>query len=578
MELEPAGIEGRNLDFVAFAGGVVYFERASGRVFQLERDFAVVADRMKSVLGAWDAPFEAGVVGVHAALLHTNEVLLFTYDSAAAKVPTDRGEWSLLSLSTGTQAVLRGFLDRNLFCAGHCLLGDGRLLVAGGERETPAANPVNQRSIRVFDPERREWGVRPDMTSGRWYPTVLTVGPTVGLVFAGDQIPRKDESYANPTAEYARADGPREAPIPFGPPFETFPGLYAPGSSLQYPHVFELPNGKLFVFFQHSSHVFPRGSFDFSKAVKRVEGGARSTGAYGTAVLLPLRPSSTPPYRARVMVMGGPPTPASTRCALLDTDAQDPQWNRDIAQMSQVRVYCDGVLLPDGRVLAVNGAGDTRDIQRRRPEMYDPQADTWSRLLAVAQQPRLYHATALLLPDATVLTAGTDAALNRNFVEEDVTALERFSPPYLFMGDRPVNRRTPRHVGYGATFDVFVDHADSIASVALIRNGSVTHCVNTDQRFVALEVLERIPAPRLVGAIGLRFLTFVFSDRLVLRAPPNSWVAPPGYYMLFLVSTKGVPSVAKFVRLLAVPRFSLTAVFERILSATMRTIARWLSR
>jgi hypothetical protein len=36
---------------------------------------------------------------------------------------------------------------------------------------------------------------------------------------------------------------------------------------------------------------------------------------------------------------------------------------------------------------------------------------------------------------------------------------------------------------------------------------------------------------------------------LALDAPPDGRIAPPGYYMLFLVSADGVPSVARFVRL-----------------------------
>ena len=35
----------------------------------------------------------------------------------------------------------------------------------------------------------------------------------------------------------------------------------------------------------------------------------------------------------------------------------------------------------------------------------------------------------------------------------------------------------------------------------------------------------------------------------LLQAPPHAAVAPPGYYMLFLLSGGGVPSVAAFVRL-----------------------------
>ena len=35
---------------------------------------------------------------------------------------------------------------------------------------------------------------------------------------------------------------------------------------------------------------------------------------------------------------------------------------------------------------------------------------------------------------------------------------------------------------------------------------------------------------------------------VTLTAPPNGNIAPPGYYMLFVVDTTGVPSVAAFVK------------------------------
>ena len=36
---------------------------------------------------------------------------------------------------------------------------------------------------------------------------------------------------------------------------------------------------------------------------------------------------------------------------------------------------------------------------------------------------------------------------------------------------------------------------------------------------------------------------------LTVQAPANSNLAPPGYYMVFLVNTNGVPSVASFVQI-----------------------------
>jgi hypothetical protein len=110
--------------------------------------------------------------------------------------------------------------------------------------------------------------------------------------------------------------------------------------------------------------------------------------------------------------------------------------------------------------------------------------------------PRLYHSTALLLPDGTVLTAGTDRILNRETESPDRTELECFSPPYLFAGPRPVNRWTPREIGYDTTFEIAADDVATIASVALVRNGSCTHSFNSDQRFIELQIARRIQSRR----------------------------------------------------------------------------------
>ena len=65
-------------------------------------------------------------------------------------------------------------------------------------------------------------------------------------------------------------------------------------------------------------------------------------------------------------------------------------------------------------------------------------------------------------------------------------------------------------------------------------SGSSTHSFDFDQRVVSLS-----------------FTTG--SAELSATAPPNGSIAPPGYYMLFLVNESGVPSVATFVHLSANP-------------------------
>jgi hypothetical protein len=82
--------------------------------------------------------------------------------------------------------------------------------------------------------------------------------------------------------------------------------------------------------------------------------------------------------------------------------------------------------------------------------------------------------------------------------------------------------------------------ATNINSVVLVRNGAVTHAFDMDQRVV-----------------GLAFTAGV--GTLTVTGPPNGNIAPPGYYMLFLLSNTGVPSIARFVQVAQAPDFSLSA-------------------
>jgi hypothetical protein len=212
--------------------------------------------------------------------------------------------------------------------------------------------------------------------------------------------------------------------------------------------------------------------------------------------------------------------------------------------MNHNRVMPDTVLLPDGQLLVVNGAHVGMSggflIHFGNPlgasdpalaaELFDPENETWDELCK-ASVPRLYHATALLLPDARVVVAGHDGFLNMPQPNASRYEIEVFSPPYLFRGPRPVITSAPTYVAYGSVFSIGLDDASKVGSVALVRGASVTHQTNTDQRYVDLAITSS-------GA----------ATTLALLAPPDGGIAPPGYYMLFAVSKEGVPSVARWVR------------------------------
>jgi hypothetical protein len=377
------------------------------------------------------------------------------------------------------------------------------------------------------------------MAEGRWYPTAVTLPDGRVLIVAGERRVFDPAHGPNPNLGYEIFDpatdtvGPR---VP-APAFEHFEGF------VTYPFVFVLPDRRVLVhggtrtvFLHPDTGVFDPAPLE---AVARPGRNSRTYGVEGTAVLLPLLPDADPPYRPTVLALGGggqPPvgmrTPATASCEVLDLGVPAPAW-APAATMHAERVMPDAVLLPDGTVFVTSGSSRGFADNGANPvwesEIYDPATDTWT-LMDHTEVPRLYHATALLLPDATVMTSGTDATWNPEVIPVSELRLEIFRPPYLFRGERPKIVSAPDTVDHDATVTVGTPDAAAITSVALMRNGSCTHSFNPDQRHVGLEITART------------------ADEVTLRMPPDGAVAPPGWYMLFLLRD-GVPSEAEFVRL-----------------------------
>ena len=478
--------------------------------------------------GEWRIPYSCGLVGIHSILLHTGKVLMFTYLSEEAQ---GRGLSCVLDPSTGEERPLP-ILEKDPFCGGHAFLPDGRLLVAGG---SGGGLP----GMQIFEPstEAGTWHELPDMPQPRWYPTCAALPDGRILILSGTK------------------EGGTQPAVPLNDTYE----IYSPESGLTsavelpylneispvsiYPFVFVLPSGKVLIHGWDKTCFLDLTTGDTGDLrVRTIRSEPRNYPVQGSAVLLPLLPDSLPPYRARVMLIGGggvPPiteAPATNTCEILDLEDTELRW-RSVAAMANPRVMPDAVLLPDGTVLVVNGsaAGWAHDANQPvfEAECFDPVAGTWT-TCCERRVPRLYHASALLLPDGRVLTAGSDEIYNIEPFHRHEFRIEVFSPPYLFRGERPRfdsdTTAVPDRVAYGSTFNVRTPDAASIGSVALMRPGAATHSMNMEQRYVGLRIASRS------------------TSRLTLEAPPNGRIAPPGYYMLFLVSSEGVPSTARFLR------------------------------
>jgi hypothetical protein len=244
-------------------------------------------------------------------------------------------------------------------------------------------------------------------------------------------------------------------------------------------------------------------------------------------VLLPLSPANG--YDPKVMIMGGN-SPATNTTEIIDLGAASPKWVYG-PNMSQPRIEMNATILPNGKILAMGGSKNDEDTATLslNADLYDSVANTFSSAGANASQ-RLYHSSSLLLPDGTVWLAGGNP--QRGTYNN---TMEIYQPAYLFnasggLATRPTITSAPSFVGYGAQFTVQTPDAANIASAVFMRDGSVTHAFDMDQRMIVLSFAAN-------------------SGSLTLTAPPNGNIAPPGYYMLFLLNTAGVPSVAKFVQI-----------------------------
>ena len=400
-----------------------------------------------------------------------------------------------------------------MFCNGAALLANGQVLFAGGTiRYDPFYGSPN---AAIFDPSQpvaSAFTNTKSMANGRWYPNLTTLPNGQVMAFSGVN---ETGSATNNTVEI------------YNPATSTWsPPVNAGWTPSLYPRMHVLPNGQ--VFFSGPdpySYLFNPSSNKWSYLATINYPGWR---AYGTSVLLPLTPANG--YDPKVMIMGGD-NPATATTEIIDLGAANPAWQYG-PNMSQARIEMNAVILPTGKILALGGSSVDEQGQYAslQADLYDPVANTFSSAGANTY-PRLYHSVALLLPNATVWLAGGNPT--RGTYEQH---MEIYQPAYLFTSSggsatRPsIKSGTPTSIAYGSKFTVNTSQVSSIASVVVVRMGAVTHAFNTDQRLV-----------------GMSFTPV--TGGLKVTAPPNSNVAPPGYYMLFIINNSGVPSVAWIVQL-----------------------------
>ncbi|MGH7525260.1 MAG: galactose oxidase-like domain-containing protein, partial [Gemmatimonadales bacterium] len=387
-----------------------------------------------------------------------------------------------------------------VFCAGHALLPDGRLLVTGGH----IADGLGLRDASIFDFQSGTWSRGPAMQWGRWYPTSTTLPNGEVLTLAGSDSAGIDVE----TPEVWMVGGGWRK---LTGAVEKFP---------LYPWMFVAPDGRVFYAGpeRRSRYLNTSGIGSWSGTVATTNWHARS---HGSAVMY---------EPGKVLIMGGSDsalwTPTNS-AEVIDLNRSPLAW-RLVGSMQHARIEPNATILPTGDVLVTGGTGIGPNEAAgavHAAEVWSRQTESWATLASNSVN-RMYHSTSLLLPDGRILHAGSGEGKNA----ADEFNAEFFSPPYLFRGPRPVITSAPASVGYDQAFAVSTPDAASIVQVTLVRLGSATHAFDQNQRFNRL-TFSRTPTG------------------VSVRAPANSNLAPPGHYMLFLVDYDDVPSVARIIRI-----------------------------
>lgn len=439
--------------------------------------------------GAWSSVKPWPMIPIHAVLMPDGRVLTFGTEGGSLY-----DVWEPSSGLDSGHLTLPNTVGSNLFCSATLVLpGGGGVFIAGGG---PEAGPNDD--SRVFDYDNNTLGRYGDLNRRRYYATVTTLlnGHTYiqGGTGGGDRPEIRDPSGAFRLLENANTQDLSE----------------------YYPRNFVAPDGRVFGYDEYGAMYF----VDTSGAGTLARTG-KLVGPYGNA-------SSAAMFRpGRILLFGS----KSSGASVIDITSGVPVVTT-AQSLSSVRRWANATILADGKVLATGGTSVTNELSgaNNRAEIWNPNSGQWTRG-ATGSVARLYHSTALLLPDASVLVGGGGSPgplFNEN--------VEIYYPPYLYDANggwaiRPSINSVPTHIDINQSFSVQLAAAPQVIQrVVLVKSGAVSHSFNMDQRFAELTFQQQ-------------------GNQLTVLAPTRAADAPPGYYLFFVINQAGTPSVGRITRI-----------------------------
>lgn len=471
--------------------------------------------------GAFSRVFDWPIIAIHTTLTPDGRVLSYGSSTNGEQGASDVYDvWNPAEgLGVDSHLTLPNGSGVDSFCAGQLLLPQSGAVLSTGGNTVVGSSRFDYRDESLSDAGGLE--------DARWYGT-LTMLPDGRLLIQGGTDFTADADYLPSTTPEISDDG--------GATWRLLDDasstqVYDGGAQERwwYPRSFVAPDGRVFgVTGSIMYYIDPDGQGDI-EVVDRVDGD--NIGATSTAVM----------YRpGRILQAGGGGFDAnddalslpigSKAATVIDINGSNPEQSA-ASPMRYRRHWATSTVLPDGRVLVTGGSRVNNVLEgvASIAEIWDPETDRWTPA-AKGGVARLYHSTALLLPNGRVLVAGGGAPGPLTNLNAEI-----YSPPYLYDGSsrvsaRPKITRAPAALNVGGSFRVTVGQGDDIQRVTLVKTGAVTHSFNMDQRFIELSFRQS-------------------GSSLTVTAPRDRNVATPGYYLLFVLDENGTPSQGKMVRI-----------------------------
>jgi galactose oxidase len=498
-------------------GGQLLQQKCAGGAKQT---WAVNGLNVTALPSKWTAPITLPVVPAAAANLPNGNILVWSADYTNSFSPdevTPGKTYTAIfnpTAQTSKQALISN-TGHDMFCPGIVNLPDGRIFVTGGSSSAKTS---------LYSSTTNAWTSGAQMNIPRAYHGSVTLSNGSVFVIGGSW----NGGWGNKTGEtWTSGSGWRVNWSLLADYILTQDagGIYRADN---HAWLFAVANGRIF----HAGPSQAMHWFDTAGNGTVTDAGKRANDTdamNGNAVMYDI---------GKILAVGGAPSyeqsNATSNATLIDISTGTAKATA-LPSMSYTRAFSSSVVLPNGQVVVVGGQAFAQpfsdDTAVLTPELWDPTTKTFSQLAPQAV-PRTYHSIALLLPDGRVLSGGGGLCGGCATNHPDVEIL---TPPYLLNADgsaatRPTLSAAPTDATLGTS--IAVTASSGVKAFALMRLSSVTHAVNNEQR--------RVPVTFTAGATGTDY---------TVKIPADPGVVVPGYYMLFALNAKGVPSVSRTLKL-----------------------------